>query len=84
MIESYIGYGLNNLKHNVTIISIDIDIVYLMFDIFSDKIFKCFGSVCFFNISISQFLIFFTAHLKITKADKSENTFKMKHKEKKL
>ncbi len=60
MIESYIGCGLNNLKHNVTIISIDIDLVYLLFDIFSDKIFKRFGSVCFFNISISQFFFFYS------------------------
>ncbi len=60
MIESYIVYGLKNLKHTATIIYIEIYIVYSMFDIFSDKIFKCFGSVCFFNISISQFLFFYS------------------------
>ncbi len=59
MIESYIVYGLKNLKHTVTIIYIYIEIyiVYSMFDIFSDKIFKRFGSVCFFNISISHFFL---------------------------
>lgn len=72
-------YGLKNLKHNVTIISIDIlyiqCLIYLVTkysNVLGQFAFLIYQSVNYFNI--------FTAHLKITKADKSENTVKMKHK----
>ncbi len=58
MIESYIVYGLKNLKHTVTIIYIEIYIVYSMFEIFSDKIFKSFGQFAFLIYQSVNFFIF--------------------------